>query len=105
MAIFEHTRKNGLQLGTVGDECLECVKNHARDEDWEAPSLDYQPVFKLWVNNMSRCFCMDCFQKMLGDYVLINPNEIVQEEVKEEVEEVKVEEKKSNKKNAKKEDK
>ena len=35
MAIFEHERKNGIQLGTVGDECMQCRVNHKNDEEYE----------------------------------------------------------------------
>jgi hypothetical protein len=44
MAIFEHERKNGIQLGTVGDKCMECAKKHRADEVYVPESLDYKPV-------------------------------------------------------------
>ena len=44
MAIFEHERKNGIQIGTVGDECMQCRIKHKGDEEYEPESLDYKPV-------------------------------------------------------------
>ena len=32
MAIFEHERKNGIQIGTVGYECMQCIVKHKGDE-------------------------------------------------------------------------
>jgi hypothetical protein len=76
MAIFDHERKNGIQMGTVGDECMQCRINHRGEEDYEPQSLDYKPVYKIWVNNMSRCLCLDCFKESLGQYVLIDSKEL-----------------------------
>ena len=81
MAIFEHERKNGIQLGTVGDECMQCRVNHKNDEEYEPQSLDYKPVYKIWVNNIPRCLCLECFKESLGsDYILLNVTESEQEE-------------------------
>ncbi len=80
MAIFDYERKNGIQKGTVGDECMECRRNRQFGEDYEPERLDYKDVYKLWINNIPHCLCMDCFKKTLGQYMLVDPEEIVEEE-------------------------
>ena len=77
MALFNSgERKNGIQIGTVGDECIECKKKHRGDEDFEPESLDYKIVYKFWVNNMSHCMCMNCFKESLGEFLLLDPAEL-----------------------------
>ena len=82
MAIFEHERKNGIQIGTVGDECMQCRIKHKGDEEYEPESLDYKPVYKLWINNIPRCLCLEFFKESLGEYMLVNPNELEEEKPK-----------------------
>ena len=82
MAIFEHERKNGIQIGTVGDECMQCKVKHKGDEEYEPESLDYKPVYKLWVNNIPRCLCLECFKESLGNYMLVDPSELEEEKPK-----------------------
>lgn len=98
MAIFNHERKNGIQLGTVSDECMECKKKHRGEEDYEPESLDYKPVYKVWINNISHCMCLDCFQKSLGDYVLVVPGLLEEDLPIQEEEKPKANNKKSKKK-------
>lgn len=77
MALFNSgERKNGIQIGTVGDECLECKKKHRGDEEYEPESLDYQQVYKFWVNNQSHCMCLNCFKESLGEFLLLDPAEL-----------------------------
>ena len=77
MALFNsRERKNGIQIGTVGDECLECKKKHRGDEEYKPESLDYQKVYKFWVNNQSHCMCLNCFKESLGEYLLLDPAEL-----------------------------
>ena len=77
MALFNSgERKNGIQIGTVGDECLECKKKHRGDEEYEPESLDYQQVYKFWVNNQSHCMCLNWFKESLGEYLLLDPAEL-----------------------------
>ena len=104
MAIYKGLEiKTGIQLGTVGDICDQCVKDHRGEEDYEPQQLEYQEVYKYWVNNLSHCLCMDCFNKTLGDgYVLISTK--VSEDIEvipEQPEEQKVEEKSKQNKNNK----
>lgn len=77
MALFNNgERRNGIQIGTVGDECLECKKKHRGDEEYEPESLDYQQVYKFWVNNQSHCMCLNCFKESLGEFLLLDPMEL-----------------------------
>lgn len=77
MALFDNNhRKNGIQIGTVGDECMECKYKNRMDEDYEPERLDYKPVYKFWVNNLSHCMCMDCFKESLGEYLLMSPEDL-----------------------------
>jgi hypothetical protein len=83
MAIFNHERKNGIQLGTVGDRCMECDHKHRYDEEYEPEKLDYKPVYKFWVNNLSHCICLDCFKESLGeDYILVSAKQELEEKPK-----------------------
>ena len=82
MAIFEHERKNGIQIGTVGDECMQCKVKHKGNEEYEPESLDYKPVYKLWVNNIPHCLCLECFKESLGKYMLVDPSELEEEKPK-----------------------
>ena len=83
MALFNNgNRRNGIQIGTVGDECLECKKKHRGDEEYEPESLDYKNVYKFWVNNVSHCICMDCFKESLGEFLLLDPAELEEEKPK-----------------------
>ena len=82
MAIFDHERKNGIQLGTVGDRCMECDHKHRMNEEYEPERLDYKPVYKFWVNNLSHCICLNCFKESLGKYVLLDPEEVIEEKPK-----------------------
>ena len=86
MAIFNFEKRDGLQRGTVGDECMHCRRN--RDiENYEPKYLDGETVYKLRINGNDYCLCMDCFMKTLGDdYVLLEP-ELLEEDVKVEEEE------------------
>lgn len=91
MAMFGRLeRKNGLQLGTLGDECMHCKMNNRQNENYEPESLQYKEVYKIWVHNASHCLCMNCFQESLGKYILVDPaslevtENIIDEEVVEE---------------------
>ena len=84
MALHNYDRKNGLQLGTVTDRCMECAYKHRHEEDYEPERLDYKPVYKIWINNLPHCMCMNCFMETLGDYILFAPGDSSEEEVKEE---------------------
>ena len=76
MAIFDHERKNGIQMGTVGDECIECRRKRVLGEDYEPVRLDYQEVYKFWINNHPHCLCMNCFKASLGKYMLVDSTEL-----------------------------
>ena len=107
MAIYKGLEiKAGIQLGTVGDVCDQCIKNHRGEEDYEPQQLEYQEVYKYWVNNLSHCLCMNCFKKSLGDnYILIlTQNSEDVEEISEQQVEEKPKQNKNNKNKNKKEE-
>ena len=82
MALFDNNRRNGIQMGTVGDECIECKRKHRDDEDYIPESLDYKDVYKFWINNLSHCMCLNCFKESLGKYILMDPAELESEKPK-----------------------
>lgn len=86
MALLDFEKKEGLQYGTVGDECYHCRRNRNPEEVYEPKSLDRQLVYKIKIYGNEYCLCEECFRKTLGDFILLNPREcekcIVDEEVK-----------------------
>ena len=106
MALLDFEKKEGLQYGTVGDECYHCRRNRNPEEVYEPKSLDRQLVYKLKIYGNEYCLCEECFKKTLGDFMLLDPNMNIEETIEETIEEpVEVEEpekktlqKKSNKK-------
>ena len=89
MALLDYEKKEGLQYGTVGDECYHCRRNRNPEDVYEPASLDRQLVYKLKIYGNEYCLCEDCFKKTLGDFILLDPNMQIEEP------EQKVEEKKS----------
>lgn len=100
MAMFDYEKRNGIQIGNVGDICNECTKKMDRDDRSKQKTLEYQEVFKYHIGNRQICLCMNCFESMLGNYALLDPTAIVEEEVVEE----KPKKKSSNKKQENKEE-
>lgn len=88
MALLDFEKKEGLQYGTVGDECYHCRRNRNPEEVYEPKSLDRQLVYKIKIYGNEYCLCEECFRKTLGDFILLNPREcekcISEEEVKAE---------------------
>lgn len=86
MALLDFEKKEGLQYGTVGDECYHCRRNRNPEEVYEPKSLDRQLVYKIKIYGNEYCLCEDCFKKTLGDFILLDPRDcekcIVDEEVK-----------------------
>lgn len=113
MALMDIERKDGIQIGGPLDYCYECSKKEGRNNYGE---MEYKECFVVTQNGMRKCFCMDCFKKMLGKYMLIDPTaaieemeiaeppeEFKEEAVQEEQQEEKKQEDKKEKKKAKKE--
>ena len=102
MALLDFEKKEGLQYGTVGDECYHCRRNRNPEEVYEPKSLDRQLVYKLKIYGNEYCLCEECFKKTLGDFMLLDPNMNIEETIEEPVEveepEKKTLQKKSNKK-------
>lgn len=80
MAIFEQPIINGIQLGKKLDVCMVCSKLKGKGTPGE---LEYKEVFKIHLNGIEYTLCMDHFQDLLGDYVLINKNDLTEDEVLE----------------------
>lgn len=79
MAIFEKPFKDGIQLGNKLDVCMTCSKlNNYRGNVGE---LEYKEVFKLHLNGIEYVLCMDHFQDILGDYVLVHKDTLKDEDV------------------------
>lgn len=106
MALLDFEKKEGLQYGTIGDECYHCRRNRNPEEVYEPASLDRQLVYKLKIYGNEYCLCKDCFLKTLGDYVLLEPTMLNGEQLTgyevDRQEEEKVEKKAPAKKSAKK---
>ena len=89
MALMDIERKDGIQVGGPLDYCYECSKKEGRNNYGE---LEYKECFAITQSGIRKCFCMDCFQKMLGKYMLIDPTAAIEEmEVAEPPEEFKEE--------------
>ena len=85
MALLDYEKKEGLQYGTVGDECYYCRRNRNPEEVYEPKSLDRQLVYKLKIYGNEYCLCEECFMKTLGNYILVDPSTLEKtENVKEE---------------------
>lgn len=68
MALYEKQIKDGIQLGHALDYCFKCHKPGSTIDK----NLEYQEVFKLHVNGLEYCLCMDHFKNILGDYKLVH---------------------------------
>lgn len=87
MALIDIERKDGIQLGGPMDYCYECAKTR---DTLERGELEYKECFAVTQNGNRRCYCMDCFKKMLGKYILIDSTAPIDEmEVAEPPEEFK----------------
>ena len=80
MALLDFEKKEGLQYGTVGDECYHCRRNRNPEGEYEPKSLDRQLVYKLKIYGNEYCLCEDCFKKTLGNFILLDPNVQLEEE-------------------------
>lgn len=98
MALLDFEKKEGLQYGTIGDECYHCRRNRNPEEVYEPTSLDRQLVYKLKIYGNEYCLCEECFKKTLGDFILLNPNMSIEEPIAEQEPEKKAPAKKSTKK-------
>ena len=74
MALLDFEKKEGLQYGTVGDECYHCRRNRDPEDVYEPKSLDRQLVYKLKIYGNEYCLCEECFMKTLGQYILVDPS-------------------------------
>lgn len=70
MAIYEKTIQDGIQLANGLDYCMKCHKPGSTIEPED--SIEYQEVFKLNINGLSYCLCLNHLQEILGDYKLVH---------------------------------
>ena len=83
MALLDYEKKEGLQYGTVGDECYHCRRNRDPEGEYEPKSLDRQLVYKLKIYGNEYCLCEECFKKTLGNFILLDPSMQIEEKVEE----------------------
>lgn len=83
MALLDYEKKEGLQYGTIGDECYHCRRNRNPEEVYEPASLDRQLVYKLKIYGNEYCLCEECFKKTLGNFILLDPSMQIEEKVEE----------------------
>lgn len=79
MALLDFEKKEGLQYGSIGDECYHCRRNRDPEEVYEPKSLDRQLVYKIKIYGNEYCLCEDCFKKTLGNYILLDPKAVMEE--------------------------
>lgn len=66
-----NNHKDGITYGSCMDICIGCKKEGKNPKSGD---LEYQEVFRLSNNGNTICYCMDHFKKMLGKYMLIDPD-------------------------------
>ena len=110
MAMLNWEKKDGIQIGAYGDECIQCRRNRNPEDVYEPKSLEREFVYKMKIYGNEYCLCKECFLKTLGDYILLEPAMINEDPLtgyevdgefvsdKEPVEEKKQQTKQSNKK-------
>ena len=82
MALYDLPKRDGIQLGKRLDRCFKCEKIRAsKGEVIASKPLEYEEVFKLHINGIEYVACMDHFQDMLGDYVLVHKDDLKEDEV------------------------
>lgn len=84
MALLDYEKKEGLQYGTIGDECYHCRRNRNPEEVYEPASLDRQLVYKIKIYGNEYCLCEECFKKTLGKFILVDPSTLEKTENVEE---------------------
>ena len=73
MAMFNWEKKDGIQIGAYGDECIQCRRNRNPEDVYEPKSLEREFVYKMRIYGNEYCLCKECFLKTLGDCILLEP--------------------------------
>ena len=82
MDIYDTPKRDGIQLGKRLDRCFKCEKIRASKGIVQASEpLEYEEIFKLHINGIEYVACMDHFQEMLGDYVLVHKDDLKEDEI------------------------
>ena len=79
MAVFEKEILDGIQLANGLDYCYKCHRPGSVIPSDH--SIEYQEVFKMHVNGLSYCICLDHLQEMLGDYTLVHKDTLTEKVV------------------------
>lgn len=74
MAMFEKIVRDGIQMGEKNDFCLKCIKPFEKIDK----TLENEEIFKIHINGLQYCLCLDHFQELLGDYVLVHKDTLVE---------------------------
>lgn len=74
MAMFEKTVRDGIQMGEKNDFCLKCIKPFEKIDK----TLENEEVFKIHINGLDYCLCLKHFEELLGDYVLVHKDTLVE---------------------------
>jgi hypothetical protein len=77
MAMFDKPMMNGIQLGKKLDICMTCTRENKKGE---YGLLEYKEVFKMHLNGLEYVLCMEHFQEILGDYVLVHKDSLTEED-------------------------
>lgn len=75
MAIFEKEIKDGIQLGHALDYCWKCHRPGSTIDN--QGKLEYKEVFKIHVNGLEYCLCLDHFKQLLSDYELVHKDTLI----------------------------
>lgn len=76
MALYEKQIKDGIQFGHALDYCFKCN----RPGTTVINDLEYKEVFKLHVNGLEYCLCMNHLKELLNPYVLVHSETLTEEE-------------------------
>ena len=81
MAIYEKEIRDGIQLGHALDYCWKCHRPGTVIE--KKGELEYKDVFKIHINGLEYCLCMNHFKELLKGYTLIHGEELNENNVLE----------------------
>lgn len=78
MALYEKQIFDGIQEGHGLDYCIKCTKLNGNLIEH---NLEYKEVFKLHINGLEFCLCMEHFLELLGKYTLIEKDTLTDEDI------------------------
>ena len=80
MAMFEKEIKDGIQPGKALDYCWKCYGPGSTIKHGE---LEYKDVFKIHINGLEYCLCMNHFFQLLdnSDYAIVNKDSLTDDDI------------------------